>query len=273
MKKLKFISIIFIAFFFFSCATNNPFTDNNPYVSVIGEPGDYIFTTSDQALINQFVSVEKVSFYRISGSYNPVNQNYYGALEGKFSKFIAETGLNLSNEFKKIKINNLNVWVHNKSSLQIVVPANGIILFANKDIDSVYEMTYKFKETRLSPEITRSLINAETSLYIKKPSVMPNFGLDLSDSSLERFDYIFLSVNKNDNSKKYSVEFSMTSQVFSDSFFKLIKMAYTTAKRQEGIRPSVEQLKETITQELKSVYLKNQDYSDEIVLDIIDVKI
>ena len=65
----------------------------------------------------------------------------------------------------------------------------------------------------------------------------------------------------------------MTSQVFSDSFFKLIKMAYTTAKRQEGIRPSVEQLKETITQELKSVYLKNQDYSDEIVLDIIDVKI
>ena len=264
------VLIASVLFLFFSCATNNPFTDQDPYVSALGDVGSYIFTTTDQDLISRFIDIKQIRFTRVSGVYDPVTQRYYGALEGKFSKFVAETGISLSKEFKKEKIGKLTVWTYEKNNIQLTIPSNGVILFASDDLVSVYEKTFKFRERKISEIIISMLVNASSAMYVQSPSVMPDFGLDLSESVMERFDYILATVNEEN---KYSVNFTLITREYSDSFFKLIKMAYTTEERRKGVKNDINHLKTILTQEDLSVFLKDQDFTDELFLNMIDINL
>lgn len=247
-----------------SCATTNPFGDDNPYVYGIGDRGQYVFTTTDRGTAQVFANLEVLDYSRVTGCFDPATGFMYGAIEGSFGKTAVNTALGLSGQFEKNR-SGITYWTHKESGMQVFVPANGIVLFASEDIESVYDTTYLNPSRGTDTILADRILGASTGVYVSSPLLMPDLGFNIADAAMERFDFILLI----SDGIKYDVLFGLTDSSFADSFLTLLRSAYVGALREAGKKVDTSYLRQIILKDGTTVYLKDQDYTYELVPSIL----
>lgn len=267
MKRHEFLPVaVVLLILLVSCGTTSPYGEKNPFVYSIGQEGSYVFTTTDKETIAALADIDKLKINRVTGCYDPETGLFYGAVEGSFSKGIVNTGLSVSKQVQKVRGSKITYYRQTDGDLCFYAPSNGILFFANYDIENLYLSIFKEKTAQADTVLASKILSASSGMYVKSPTMIPDLGLGLSKETAERFDSIVLL----SDSEKYSVDFSLRTQDFSDSFFKLIKTAYTTALKEAGEKIDVNQLKVVILQNGLTVTLTDQDYDPSVFTGMID---
>ena len=188
--------------------------------------------------------------------------DYYGAIEGDFSKKLINGALSLSSVFtsEKDKATKLKFFVDNESGLELAVPAKGIILFSNTDVVENYSKTYtEGRTTYISDEDALKLASSQIGIYVANPRTMIDLGFEITEQALENIESILLVMDDD----VISVDFRIVSEELASSFSVLIKGSYVGNLRREGVKVNVSELKEMFTQELSTVRVNGMALSEE----------
>lgn len=265
MKKI--LLCLLVLFFLVSCASVNPFNDERPFIGAIAEDGKYLFTTTDSEAILSL----PIKINRVSGSFDPDTGVLFGAIEGAFSKTIVTAGIDASGQFTKAKEDGFTYWTHKESGIQVTVPASDIILFSTSRVKEVYDRTFGEKdyESRLDGSVIKDLFSSVSGLYVNRPTQLPQTDLDLSEAAVERFDHIIIIAD----TETYDTGFTLTTREYSDSFFKLLKAAYTTMLKKNSQKIDLQYLKQIITQDGTTVRLLDQSLDENYILGIIQNRV
>ena len=163
-RTVRFISLtLLLLFLLSSCVTRSPIGDEQ-YFQGLGLDGEFVITINAQLLdVDQYIQSDdtavnyitermtrlSIALYDSKGTAGPVTEDfsefdYYGAVEGDFSKTLVNSALSVSSAFtsSKDKKTKLRFFVDERSGLEAAVPANGIILFSTTDVVDNYNQTY-----------------------------------------------------------------------------------------------------------------------------------
>ncbi|MBR4120142.1 MAG: hypothetical protein IKT95_00120, partial [Spirochaetales bacterium] len=188
--------------------------------------------------------------------------DYYGAIEGDFSKKLVSGALNLSSLFTRSKDGKtkLKFYVDNESGLEVAIPADGIILFSNTDVVENYNQTYtEGRTTYISDEDALKLSASQIGIYVANPRTMIDLGFEITEQSLENMDSILLVMDDD----RITVDFRIKSEELASSFSVLIKASYVGNLRREGVKVNVSELKEMFTQELATVSVNGMPLTED----------
>ena len=264
-----------------SCVTKNPIGDQE-YFQGLGLDGEFVITVNADLLdVSEFVESEDAAVTYITERMSrlslalvdrrsdvpPVTSeftefDYYGAIEGDFSKKLVSGALNLSSLFTRSKDGKtkLKFYVDNESGLEVAIPADGIILFSNTDVVENYNQTYtEGRTTYISDEDALKLSASQIGIYVANPRTMIDLGFEITEQSLENMDSILLVMDDD----RITVDFRIKSEELASSFSVLIKASYVGNLRREGVKVNVSELKEMFTQELATVSVNGMPLTED----------
>ena len=190
-----------------SFVTKNPIGDQE-YFQGLGLDGEFVITiNADLIDVSEYIESEDAAVTYITERMSrlslalrdrrtdvpPVTTeftefDFYGAIEGDFSKKLVNGALSLSSLFSSLKDSKtkLKFYVDNESGLEVAVPANGIILFSNTDVAENYNQTYtEGRTTYISDEDALKLSASQIGIYVANPRTMIDLGFEISEQSLE----------------------------------------------------------------------------------------
>ena len=264
-----------------SCVTKNPIGDQE-YFQGLGMDGEFVITVNADLLdVSEYVESEDAAVTYITERMSrlslalrdrrtdipPVTTeftefDFYGAIEGDFSKKLVNGALSLSSLFSSSKDSKtkLKFYVDNESGLEVAVPADGIILFSNTDVVENYNQTYtEGRTTYISDEDALKLSASQIGIYVANPRTMIDLGFEITEQSLENMDSILLVMDDD----KITVDFRIKSEDLASSFSVLIKANYVGNLRREGVKVNVSELKEMFTQELSTVSVNGMPLTED----------
>ena len=264
-----------------SCVTKNPIGDQE-YFQGLGLDGEFVITVNADLLdVSEYVESEDAAVTYITERMSrlslalvdrrsdvpPVTSeftefDYYGAIEGDFSKKLVSGALNLSSLFTRSKDGKtkLKFYVDNESGLEVAIPADGIILFSNTDVVENYNQTYtEGRTTYISDEDALKLSASQIGIYVANPRTMIDLGFEITEQSLENMDSILLVMDDD----RITVDFRIKSEELASSFSVLIKASYVGNLRREGVKVNVSELKEMFTQELATVSVNGMPLTED----------
>ena len=264
-----------------SCVTKNPIGDQE-YFQGLGLDGEFVITVNADLLdVSEYVESEDAAVTYITERMSrlslalvdrrtdipPVTSefteyDYYGAIEGDFSKKLVSGALNLSSLFTRSKDGKtkLKFYVDNESGLEVAIPADGIILFSNTDVVKNYNQTYtEGRTTYISDEDALKLSASQIGIYVANPRTMIDLGFEITEQSLENMDSILLVMDDD----RITVDFRIKSEELASSFSVLIKASYVGNLRREGVKVNVSELKEMFTQELATVSVNGMPLTED----------
>ena len=281
-RTVRFISLtLLLLFLLSSCVTRSPIGDEQ-YFQGLGLDGEFVITINVQLLdVDQFIQSDdtavnyitermtrlSIALYDSKGTAGPVTEDfsefdYYGAVEGDFSKTLVNSALSVSSAFtsSKDKGTKLRFFIDTQSGLEAAVPANGIILFSTTDVVENYTQTYtEGRATHISDEDAAKLAASQVGVYVSNPRTMIDLGFDINEVALSNIDSILMVMDDD----TISAEFRLKSDDLADSFSILIKAGYIGNLRREGKKVNVSELKEMFTQELSTVNVNGMKLSEE----------
>ena len=254
-----------------SCVTKMPYGDEQ-YFQGLGLDGQFVITVNgdlidkDQYIQSDDAGVNyiKERMTRLSIALNDngapteavttdfSKYDYYGAIEGNFSKTLINGALGLNSLFssEKDSKSGLKFFIDNSSGIQAAVPQKGIILFSSTDVVSNYNQTFvKDRAKLISDEYAAKLASSQIGIYVSNPRTMIDLGLDLSESALANIDTVLMVMDDD----IVSIDFKLKSQDLADSFSILIKAGYVGNLRKKGEKPDIAELQKMFTQELDTV--------------------
>ena len=254
-----------------SCVTKMPYGDEQ-YFQGLGLDGQFVITVNgdlidkDQYIQSDDAGVNYIKdrMTRLSIALNDngtpteavttdfSKYDYYGAIEGNFSKTLINGALGLNSLFssEKDSKSGLKFFIDNSSGIQAAVPQKGIILFSSTDVVSNYNQTFVKDRTKLiSDEYAAQLASSQIGIYVSNPRTMIDLGLDLSESALANIDTVLMVMDDD----IVSIDFKLKSQDLADSFSILIKAGYVGNLRKKGEKPDIAELQKMFTQELDTV--------------------
>ena len=279
-----------------SCVTRSPLGDEQ-YFQALGLDGQFVITvnadlldvgkyvnTSDEAVnyITERMNRLSLALYDSTGSSKPVTTDfsefdYYGALEGDYSKSLINSALSLSSLFTKQKDaeTRLKFFVDNESGLEAAIPAKGIILFSSTDVVENYKQTYTSdRVSNISSEDAARLAASQIGIYVSNPQTMIDLGFEITKTVLDNIESILLIMNDD----VISVDFRIKNEELANSFSVLIKAGYVGNLRKTGEKSDVASLKKMFTQELSTVRVNDMPLSKEqlesieqVVFSLLDV--
>lgn len=264
-----------------SCVTKRPIGDEQ-YFQGLGLDGEFVITINAQLLdVDQYIQSDdtavnyitermtrlSIALYDSKGTAGPVTEDfsefdYYGAVEGDFSKTLVNSALSVSSAFtsSKDKKTKLRFFVDERSGLEAAVPANGIILFSTTDVVDNYSQTYtEGRPKHISDEDSAKLAASQVGVYVSNPKTMIDLGFEINETALSNIDSILMVMDDD----TISAEFRLKSEELADSFSILIKAGYIGNLRRDGKKVNVSELKEMFTQELSTVNVNGMTLSDE----------
>ena len=264
-----------------SCVTKNPIGDQE-YFQGLGLDGEFVITVNADLLdVSEYVESEDAAVTYITERMSrlslalrdrrtdipPVTTeftefDFYGAIEGDFSKKLVNGALSLSSLFSSSKDSKtkLKFYVDNESGLEVAVPADGIILFSNTDVVENYNQTYtEGRTTYISEEDALKLSASQIGIYVANPRTMIDLGFEITEQSLENMDSILLVMDDD----RITVDFRIKSEELASSFSVLIKASYVGNLRREGVKVNVSELKEMFTQELATVSVNGMPLTED----------
>ena len=281
-RTVRFISLtLLLLFLLSSCVTRSPIGDEQ-YFQGLGLDGEFVITINAQLLdVDQFIQSDdtavnyitermtrlSIALYDSKGTAGPVTEDfsefdYYGAVEGDFSKTLVNSALSVSSAFtsSKDKGTKLRFFIDTQSGLEAAVPANGIILFSTTDVVENYTQTYTEGRTaHISDEDAAKLAASQVGVYVSNPRTMIDLGFYINEVALSNIDSILMVMDDD----TISAEFRLKSDDLADSFSILIKAGYIGNLRREGKKVNVSELKEMFTQELSTVNVNGMKLSEE----------
>ena len=281
-RTVRFISLtLLLLFLLSSCVTRSPIGDEQ-YFQGLGLDGEFVITINAQLLdVDQFIQSDdtavnyitermtrlSIALYDSKGTAGPVTEDfsefdYYGAVEGDFSKTLVNSALSVSSAFtsSKDKGTKLRFFIDTQSGLEAAVPANGIILFSTTDVVENYTQTYtEGRAAHISDEDAAKLAASQVGVYVSNPRTMIDLGFDITEVALSNIDSILMVMDDD----TISAEFRLKSDDLADSFSILIKAGYIGNLRREGKKVNVSELKEMFTQELSTVNVNGMKLSEE----------
>lgn len=254
-----------------SCVTKMPYGDEQ-YFQGLGLDGQFVITVngdlidkdqyiqSDDAGVNYIKDRMTRLSFALNDNGAPTEAvttdfskyDYYGAIEGNFSKTLINGALGLNSLFssEKDSKSGLKFFIDNSSGIQAAVPQKGIILFSSTDVVSNYNQTFVKDRTKLiSDEYAAKLASSQIGIYVSNPRTMIDLGLDLSESALANIDTVLMVMDDD----IVSIDFKLKSQDLADSFSILIKAGYVGNLRKKGEKPDIAELQKMFTQELDTV--------------------
>ena len=264
-----------------SCVTKIPIGDQE-YFQGLGLDGEFVITVNADLLdVSEYVESEDAAVSYITERMSrlslalvdrrsdvpPVTSeftefDYYGAIEGDFSKKLVSGALNLSSLFTRSKDGKtkLKFYVDNESGLEVAIPADGIILFSNTDVVENYNQTYtEGRTTYISDEDAQKLSASQIGIYVANPRTMIDLGFEITEQSLENMDSILLVMDDD----RITVDFRIKSEELASSFSVLIKASYVGNLRREGVKVNVSELKEIFTQNLSTVSVNGMPLTED----------
>lgn len=264
-----------------SCVTKSPIGDQE-YFQGLGLDGEFVITVNADLLdISDYISTEDPAISYITERMSRLSValrdrrtdiplvttdfsefDYYGAIEGDFSKNLVNGALSVSSAFSssKDKKTKLKFFIDNQSGLEAAVPANGIILFSTSDVVENYKQTYTEGRTaRISDEDALKLASSQIGVYVSNPRTMIELGFDITEQALENIETVLLVMDDD----MISVDFRLKSEDLASSFSVLIKAGYVGNLRREGQKVDVAALKEMFTQELDTVSVNSMPLTQE----------
>ena len=281
-RTVRFISLtLLLLFLLSSCVTRSPIGDEQ-FFQGLGLDGEFVITINAQLLdVDQFIQSDdtavnyitermtrlSIALYDSKGTAGPVTEDfsefdYYGAVEGDFSKTLVNSALSVSSAFtsSKDKGTKLRFFIDTQSGLEAAVPANGIILFSTTDVVENFSQTYTEGRTaHISDEDAAKLAASQVGVYVSNPRTMIDLGFDINEVALSNIDSILMVMDDD----TISAEFRLKSDDLADSFSILIKAGYIGNLRREGKKVNVSELKEMFTQELSTVNVNGMKLSEE----------
>ena len=279
--RFLFPALLALVLFLSSCATRRPYGDEQ-YFQGLGLDGEFVVTVNAELLdvdgvvesgdpgvdfITGRMSRLSIALYDSDGTAGPVTEDfsgfdYYGAIEGDFSKSLVNSALSLSSVFssQKDKASGLRFFTDNESGLQVAVPAKGIILFSTTDVVENRNRTYTEGRTkRISDEDAARLAASQVGVYVSNPRTMIDLGFELNETALSNIESILMVMDDD----IISAEFRLKSEDLADSFSVLIKAGYVGNLRREGIKVDVSKLREMFSQELDKVFVNDMPLTPE----------
>ncbi len=264
-----------------SCVTKSPIGDQE-YFQGLGLDGEFVITVNADLLdVSDYISSEDPAISYITERMSrlsvalrdrrtdvpPVTTDfsefdYYGAIEGDFSKNLVNGALSVSSAFSssKDKKTKLKFFIDNQSGLEAAVPANGIILFSTSDVVENYKQTYtEGRPVHIPDEDARKLASSQIGVYVSNPRTMIELGFDITEQALENIETVLLVMDDD----MISVDFRLKSEDLASSFSVLIKAGYVGNLRREGQKVDVAALKEMFTQELDTVSVNSMPLTQE----------
>lgn len=281
-RTVRFISLtLLLLFLLSSCVTRSPIGDEQ-YFQGLGLDGEFVITINAQLLdVDQYIQSDdtavnyitermtrlSIALYDSKGTAGPVTEDfsefdYYGAVEGDFSKTLVNSALSVSSAFtsSKDKGTKLRFFIDTQSGLEAAVPANGIIMFSTTDVVENYTQTYtEGRAAHISDEDAAKLAASQVGVYVSNPRTMIDLGFDINEVALSNIDSILMVMDDD----TISAEFRLKSDDLADSFSILIKAGYIGNLRREGKKVNVSELKEMFTQELSTVNVNGMKLSEE----------
>ena len=264
-----------------SCVTKRPIGDEQ-YFQGLGLDGEFVITINAQLLdVDQYIQSDdtavnyitermtrlSIALYDSKGTAGPVTEDfsefdYYGAVEGDFSKTLVNSALSVSSAItsSKDKKTKLRFFVDERSGLEAAVPANGIILFSTTDVVDNYNQTYtEGRPKNISDEDAAKLAASQVGVYVSNPRTMIDLGFEINETALSNIDSILMVMDDD----TISAEFRIKSEELADSFSILIKAGYIANLRRDGKKVNVSELKEMFTQELSTVNVNGMPLTEE----------
>jgi len=272
-----------------SCVTKRPYGEEQ-YFQGLGVDGDFVVTVNADLLdVHDYVDTDDsgVSYVtdrmtRLSFALrdkNPSSEviqpgydgyDFYGAVEGDYSKTLIQGGLKLGSSFTSVKDSGtqLTVFTDPVSGIQAAIPMNGIILFSSTDVLDTYKETFSATRTRyISDEDAARLASSQVGIYVSKPTTMLDLGLDIDKDALGNIDSVLLVMDD----ETVSIEFRLKSEKLADSFSILIKGGYVGNLRRNGIKPDMDKLRQMFVQELDKVRVQGMELTEEQKKSITDI--
>ncbi|MBR2282192.1 MAG: hypothetical protein IJ863_06190 [Spirochaetales bacterium] len=280
VKRLSALIIMALLVLLSSCVTRSPLGDEQ-YFQALGLDGQFVITvnadlldvgkyvdTSDKAVsyIADRMGRLSIALYDPNGgsiSTDFSEFDYYGALEGDYSKSLINSALSLSSLFTKQKDDDskLKFFVDNDSGLEVAVPTKGIILFSSTNVVDNYRQTYTSERvSNISSDDAARLAAAQIGVYVSNPRTMVDLGFEITKASLDNIESILLVMNDD----IISVDFRIKSEELANSFSVLIKAGYVGNLRKNGEKIDVASLKRMFTQELSTVSVNDMPLSKEM---------
>ena len=272
-----------------SCVTKSPIGDRE-YFQGLGLDGEFVITVNADLLdVSDYISTEDTAISYITERMSRLSValrdrrsdiplvttdfsefDYYGAIEGDFSKSLVNGALTVSSAFSssKDKKSKLKFFIDNESGLEAAVPANGIILFSTTDVVDNHNRTYtKDSQAHISDEDALKLASSQIGVYVSNPRTMIELGFDITEQALENIETVLLVMDDD----VISVDFRLKSEDLASSFSILIKAGYVGNLRREGVKVNVAELKEMFTQELDTVSVNSMPLTEEQKSSILEV--
>lgn len=296
VKRVSILILTALLVLLSSCVTRSPLGDEQ-YFQALGLDGQFVITvnadlldvgkyvnTSDEAVnyITERMNRLSLALYDSTGSSKSVTTDfsefdYYGALEGDYSKSLINSALSLSSLFTKQKDaeTRLKFFVDNESGLEAAIPAKGIILFSSTDVVENYKQTYTSdRVSNISSEDAARLAASQIGIYVSNPQTMIDLGFEITKTVLDNIESILLIMNDD----VISVDFRIKNEELANSFSVLIKAGYVGNLRKAGEKIDVASLKKMFTQELSTVRVNDMPLSKEqlesieqVVFSLLDV--
>ena len=277
MKKILILGVL-ILLLLCSCRTTKPFGDEQ-YYQALGMDGDIVVTLNsnlfdvkqyieaDNALID-FVTSRMTRFSVALTEQEDNSYDYYGAVEGSFSKTLVNTALKVGG-LSKQKDNEakLNFYVDEGSGLQFAIPVKDVVLFSSTSVVENYNQTFKDRVKRISDEQALKMACSQIGIYIANPKTMFDLGFDIPQSAYDNIASVLLVMDDN----YVSADFKLKTQELADSFSIIIRSSYVTKLKQEGQKVDIVALKEMFTQELDKVSVKDYEFTEEQLKSIKDM--
>ena len=289
VKRVSILILTALLVLLSSCVTRSPLGDEQ-YFQALGLDGQFVITvnadlldvgkyvnTSDEAVkyITDRMNRLSLALYNSNGDNKLVTTDfsefdYYGALEGDYSKSLINSALSLSSLFTKQKDSEtkLKFFVDNESGLEAAIPAKGIILFSSTDVVENYKQTYTSdRVSNISSEDAARLAASQIGIYVSNPQTMIDLGFEITQTALDNIESILLIMNDD----VISVDFRIKNEELANSFSVLIKAGYVGNLRKAGEKIDVASLKKMFTQELSTVRVNDMPLSKEQQESIVQV--
>ena len=262
IKRLILLS--FCVLMLVSCASVDIVTEKSPFIEKLGKEGEWVFTTNQN-----LTGIDAVNITRISGAYDPLTGNVYGAIEGDFSRFAFNTAMRISKETEKIKSQNLTFWREKNTGLLLYCPKKGIILFAKENMDDVYDIACGIPAETIDNETSIKMLESQISFFVNKPKVLPDVGINLSEKMLDSFENIKSFLNN--NVLDAQIEFKTENNA--KTCFTMLKAAFVTKAILSGEKPDYKRISETVILEGNLLFIKNFEVPEEQINSLVSTMI
>ncbi len=121
----------------------------------------------------------------------------YGGVEGEIPRFLTRLALNSSDQWDRSRDGFVSYREVN-SGFEISVPKRGIIVFADRNLDKVYDQMTSDRVVYVPEELTQRFLEADAAFYSTNPDGMNLFGEKAPFPFELFFDKMWVTVNRVD---------------------------------------------------------------------------